>query len=276
MEESVRFRWLGVAGIELSTEQEVLAIDPIFSRPPFREVWFGRIFPDRQLVAARLPRCSYVLVSHFHWDHLVDVSEVVLNTGATALGPPSSCRLLALLGVPEDRIQEIRADDRLELGGFEVQVFRARHASAFQRPIVKGSLPLTLHPLPEARDPQMDVAFSFLVEAEGHRLLDWHGATPDSATPADVLLVDSGKRPLFYQELLAEVRPKVVIPTHWDNPFRPLSGSPLTAAAPPAWALPPTQRINLTQFRRTIRRISPTTRVFVPEILRQYDLPHLL
>ncbi|MHB0870884.1 MAG: MBL fold metallo-hydrolase, partial [Chloroflexota bacterium] len=104
MEGSIRLRWLGTAGIELSTDQEVLAVDPFFTRPPFRRIWFGRVFPDRRLVAAKLPRCNYVLVTHSHWDHLMDVPEVVLNTGATALGSPNSCRLLTLLGVPEDRI----------------------------------------------------------------------------------------------------------------------------------------------------------------------------
>ncbi|MHB1162770.1 MAG: MBL fold metallo-hydrolase [Chloroflexota bacterium] len=275
MEGSIRLRWLGTAGIELSTDQEVLAVDPFFTRPPFRRIWFGRVFPDRRLVAAKLPRCNYVLVTHSHWDHLMDVPEVVLNTGATALGSPNSCRLLTLLGVPEDRIQEIRADDRLELGGFQIQVFRAQHSTLFQKPIIKGLLPAGLQPPLRPRDYRMDVAFSFLIETDGHRLLDWHSATPDPAVPADVLFVGPDQQPLYYEALLAQVRPKVVIPIHWDDLFRPLSLPLPPMPATPAWALPPLQRVDLTRFRRTIRRIAPTTRVFIPETLRRYDLQQL-
>ncbi len=50
------------------------------------------------------PRCDFVLVTHAHWDHLMDVPDVVLNTGATALGSANTCQLLALLGVAPEPI----------------------------------------------------------------------------------------------------------------------------------------------------------------------------
>lgn len=275
MEGSIRLRWLGTAGLELSTDREVLAVDPFFTRPPFRRIWFGRVFPDRRLVAAKLPRCDFVLVTHSRWDHLMDVPEVVLNTGATALGSPNSCRLLTLLGVPEDRIQEIRADDRLDLGGFQIQVFRAQHSTVFQKPIINRLPPVGLQPPLRPRDHRMDVAFSFLIETDSHRLLDWHSATPDPAVPADVLFVGPDQQPPYYEALLAQVRPKVVIPIHWDDLLRPPSLPPSPMPATPAWALPPLQRVELARFRRTIQRVAPTTRVFIPEILRRYDLPQV-
>ena len=34
-------RWLGVAGIELRVNKQILVIDPFVTRPPFRRMWFG-------------------------------------------------------------------------------------------------------------------------------------------------------------------------------------------------------------------------------------------
>src|SRR5207249_5512425 len=98
MRNSVSFRWLGVAGVELTANGRTLAIDPFFSRPPFKRYLFGPISPDRTLVREKLTCCDYVLVSHAHWDHVMDVPEVALHTGALTFGSPNTCRLLTLLG----------------------------------------------------------------------------------------------------------------------------------------------------------------------------------
>jgi L-ascorbate metabolism protein UlaG (beta-lactamase superfamily) len=112
----MEFRWLGVAGIELRVEDCVLVIDPFFTRPPFRRLWLGRVRPDQGLIAGKIKQCDFILVSHAHYDHLMDVPEVMRNTGATALGSENACRLLALLGAPAEHIRPIRAGDQFPLG----------------------------------------------------------------------------------------------------------------------------------------------------------------
>lgn len=37
------WRWLGLAGIELSTRGQVLVIDPCLSRFPLYRMWLGRL-----------------------------------------------------------------------------------------------------------------------------------------------------------------------------------------------------------------------------------------
>src|SRR6476469_5100817 len=121
MHNSVSFRWLGVAGVELTANGRTLVVDPFFSRPPFMRFLFGRIEPNRRLVQEKVISCDYVLVSHAHWDHIMDVPEVALHTGALAFGSQNTCRLLALLGVPEKQVRLIRAEDVLNLDGFRVE-----------------------------------------------------------------------------------------------------------------------------------------------------------
>ena len=274
--EAIGFRWLGVAGIELSTDEMVLAIDPFFSRPPFRRMCFGRVVPDRSLVAAKLPRCDFILITHAHWDHLMDVPEVVRNTGAVALGSPNSCRLLSILGVPEDQFHPIQAGEEFRLGEFLIRVLPAHHGTGSQTPTFPGLLPRDL-PWPlQPRDYRQDVNFSFLIEAGSHRLLDWNSEDPEPAVPADLLFVGPQKNPRYYDALLRRVRPKVVVPIHWDDFLRPLSRPLRPLFAPPGWTLPPLHYMKLSDFKHTLRRVAPTTRIFFPELFQSYKLDHLL
>src|SRR5258707_12404259 len=92
MDTTVGMRWLGVAGIELSVDGRTLLIDPFVSRPPARRLWAGRVASDGALVAEKVPRGAVVLVTHAHWDHIMDVPEVARRTGAPVYGSPNACR----------------------------------------------------------------------------------------------------------------------------------------------------------------------------------------
>ena len=93
-----QFRWLATAGIELRVHGRIVLIDPFFSRFPLWKMWFGRVCVDHDLVAVKIQSCDSVLVTHAHWDHIMDVPDVVHNTGALAYGSPNCCQLLAACG----------------------------------------------------------------------------------------------------------------------------------------------------------------------------------
>ena len=93
MDTSIRFRWLGTGGIELVVNDQVLLIDPYFTRFPLRKLVLGRVRPNRALIGDTIKHSDYVLLSHAHFDHLMDVPDMVRNTGAVAIGSPNSCRL---------------------------------------------------------------------------------------------------------------------------------------------------------------------------------------
>ena len=266
------FRWLGVAGIELTLGQEVLAIDPFFSRFPLRKVWFGHVSPDRELVAAKMPRCDFVLVTHAHWDHLLDVPEVVRNTEALALGSANTCRLLSLLGVPGQRVRRIRAGEQLSLGGFGVRVLPNEHGTVLGRTILDGPVRAGLQPPLRARDYRSDFCFGFLVEADGCRLLRWGSDLAERAPTADVLFIGVHGPPESLKPLLEAVRPRLVVPIHWDDFFRPLSEPLRPILAPPQLAVPPVRRMDLERFRQTVEGLAPGVNVLVPRIFQAYNM----
>lgn len=83
---SVFFKWPGVAGIELKVEDSILIVDPYFTRAPFYKMWAGRIAPDRELTGKYIKNCDFVLVTHSHIDHLMDVPDVIRKHHCSVYG----------------------------------------------------------------------------------------------------------------------------------------------------------------------------------------------
>ena len=146
LENTIKLRWLGVAGLELGFGSTVLAFDPFFTRPSLWQVAFGRLRPNIELAAAILPRCDHILVTHAHYDHLMDVPAVVKTTNADVHGSSNACRLLATLDVPEAKVREIAAGDRLVLGETEIDVIHDEHRPIFGRQVACGSTGIELKP----------------------------------------------------------------------------------------------------------------------------------
>lgn len=277
---TVHCRWLGVAGVELSMGGQVLVVDPYFTRFPFWKMWIGSVRPDSALVARHIQHCDHILVTHPHFDHVMDVPAAAIHTGAMVSGSLNTCRIMEASGVPADQIREIEVGSRLELGDFRVDVLPARHGKTLVDPIINGPVPTGLKPPLHTFDYRMDECFTFLVGVDGLRLLIGSCETVDESTPADILFVGTVALTMepqrYYKALLARTRSKVVIPYHWDDLFRPLSRPLRPTFEPPAWAIPPLRRVDLSGFARMIDAIAPGTRVVIPEIFHSYAVDELL
>ena len=271
---AISLRWLGVAGLELNVNNRTLVIDPYFTRFPITKLWFGKVQPNHELVEEKIQHCDFILITHAHFDHLMDVPDVVHNTNASVFGSPNACRLLIACGVPNDRVHEISAGDTLSLEEFQVEVTRAEHVKL--PGFTPGSLPSTIRPPLRARDYRMDHDLSFLIFADGHRLLTDPGERPELDIQPDVLFLFPLRNYPYYKSLLPLLRPKLVIPTHWDDFFRPLSRPLRPQTRYPALNFPPIQRVNLKKFCQMIEKLSPQTKVLIPEIFHSYDLAEIL
>ncbi len=271
-----KLRWLGTAGLEFSVEGTVLAVDPFFTRPGLLEVIFGHPRSDGELAASILPCCDYVLITHPHYDHLMDAPEVISKTGAQAYGSSNSCELLALLGVPERKINVINPGDRLKLGDIHVDVLPADHRPLFGMHLATG--PLSKHvklPL-GAMDYRMDECFSFSLRVGERSILICSGLSVDEVSSADVLLVAPYGEESSFESLLKQVRPRLVIPNHWDDFLRPLTKPLRMLIDPSNWLWPPLRRVDLDAFARIVRAHAPQAELLIPRIFEQYDINALL
>jgi L-ascorbate metabolism protein UlaG (beta-lactamase superfamily) len=267
MDNFLGFRWLGVGGVELSAGGQVLAIDPFFTRPRFSAVWGKRVSPNRSLVVARLPRCDFVLVTHAHYDHLMDVPEILRSSGTIAYGSPNTCQILSAAGIPAGQIHEISPGSQLELGVFTIEAGKGYHGRTPLDAIINRPLSHRLKPPLRLWDYRMDTCLSFHIQVNGLRIQ--HGEQPN---PAEVLLINPNQAPDHYQALVQRVQPRLVVPIHWDNFFSPLSRPLRPMFAPPGWRWPPIRKIDLALFKRQVEESVPQARVLVPEIFHTYDL----
>jgi L-ascorbate metabolism protein UlaG (beta-lactamase superfamily) len=177
-------------------------------------------------------------------------------------------------GVPENRIREVTVGDTLTLGAFLIEVFSAEHVRTpylLQGPVASGLAP----PL-RARDYRMDEMYSYRISVGGYRLVTDPGVEPDDGVAAEVLFVHPYRAEDYYETLLQRVKPRVVIPYHWDNFFRSLAKPvrPLPGFWLARWAFPSLARANL-GFTWMIEGRGPGTRVLIPEVFCVYDLARL-
>ncbi len=266
----VRFRWTGTAGIELAYQNCLLLIDPYVTRISFWRQWVGAVTPDRELVQETFPRADFILVTHAHFDHLLDVPAVMEATGAVAVGSDNTCALLGCLGMPASHIQQVTTGAQIEIGEFTVDVLPARHG--WTPGFNPGTLKHDLKPPLTARDYRMDECYSYLIAAGGLRLIVAAGEPQGGCPRAEVLFANPAYVHARDQEWLSQVQPQVVIPIHWDVFWHPLNRPLRPMLQPPRWTWPPIQRTNLEQFRQVIEAAVPGARVMIPEILRIYDL----
>jgi hypothetical protein len=256
---SLTFRWLGVAGVELVAGDQRLVIDPFFTRPSL----IGLVRPvaaNTTLVDEKLPQCDTVLVTHSHWDHLMDVPVIIKHTGADAFGSANTCQLLQILGVPESQAHEIQVGDRFSLGAFKVEVIHGQHSHIPFEWLFNGSLRSGLQPPLRLQDYRMDICLGYCITVMGIRVLVC-AAEPQ---PAEVLFTVAQEWPQYYRWLFKGVNPHTVVPIHWDNFIRPLS-KPLQRFTRPG-------RMPLWQLTKLTRQVLPRATVIIPEIFREYTV----
>ncbi|MGE5675496.1 MAG: metal-dependent hydrolase [Mycobacterium leprae] len=83
----MKLRFLGHAAFELSDGRTNLLIDPYISGNPLATVKASELKPD------------YILVTHFHGDHLGDTVEIAKRTGATVITTAEGAGILQKQGV---------------------------------------------------------------------------------------------------------------------------------------------------------------------------------
>jgi L-ascorbate metabolism protein UlaG (beta-lactamase superfamily) len=215
------FRWLGVGGFEWRTPEYTLLLDPFVSRPSIWQVLTQRLKPRTELIDQHIPEADAILISHAHYDHLMDAPYLARRTGAPIFGSANSIAIAAAMGVDSDQLKLVVPGDRLQAGPFDLHVYAGAHVAL--PGITSGTLAEKLEPPLRALDFRMDRCDSCSLGFEGQRWLVWHSVETRGAPEADILVVGPEGGQEYFRELCARVRPSWLIPIHWDNFFSPLS-----------------------------------------------------
>lgn len=249
--DGVRITYLGTNGYQLEFKGHALLVDPYFSRVDLLSVALGsRIQPDGPRINDGLrhlaPKADAILVTHGHFDHLLDVPVVMTKTRARLVASSSSVDLAKRAGASSG--DAVKPGDVRRIGPWKIRVLPAAHDRLFgkvpfdQQPSQAGSpadrsvearrakseASAKAGPPQRAADWICGEPLAFLIEVNGQRVYIDSGGTPAQPPPNEhvdlailgVALPDSRER---LHAALERLHPRYILPSHQDNFFRPLS-----------------------------------------------------
>jgi L-ascorbate metabolism protein UlaG (beta-lactamase superfamily) len=270
------FRWFGTAGWRIDVGSRTLLVDPYLSRYE-TGMFSGAFDPTTPLKVAtgtvdqHVGKPETVLVTHSHWDHFNDVPYIAQRTGARVIGTMTTYNLALASDVPSGQLGLVKGGEVLDFGSYTVEVIASLHsrnpAYSIALPgvrLTRPEKPQTVADLPEGDTLAYQVTVKngpsvFLMGGSDFVERNVAGLSPDIA----MIAMQASDSTYAYAEriLTALGRPSVVVPVHWDNFETELTNPPRPD---------PQVKPHLDAFVAAVRKISPRTKVVLPQYLTPY------
>lgn len=231
----VNVRWTGAAGLEFTHGEQVILIDPYVSRPAKTEAFFKRVRPKvdavKRYIQGLTGKLSAIIVGHTHFDHALDIPVFATHFNGPLVGNSSLDALMAMHGMP-GRVTVCKGRERVQLpGGATVTMIPSVHGLvAFGRIPYPGEInPAGRLPLKGSEYRHGTVLMPKL-ELDGKVFMHTGSAnfieSELDGHSCDVLFmcVPGWKKvPGYTDRLLQIVKPKLIVPFHYDDFFAPIS-----------------------------------------------------
>ncbi len=233
---ALKLRWLGVSGYAMTYEGNTLLIDPYVSRVSLGAVIRREpAIPDPARIERHLGGLEHVvgvLVGHTHFDHAVDAPAIARRFGCRAYGSSSLTRLMQVHAL-EQQVVEVEPYKTCELGPFTVSFTPSLHSKLILGLAVPFAGELTCEHL-DALSPgayrcgevygiRIDVAGVSFYHQGSANLID--DAIRPHERGIDYFLAGVAGRGFtndYWARILRRLEPRVIVPTHYDDFFRPL------------------------------------------------------
>jgi L-ascorbate metabolism protein UlaG (beta-lactamase superfamily) len=230
----VRITYLGTNGYLLESPGTRLLVDPYFTRISLGTAALNapmRSSPERVTWALQKlpPNIDGILVTHGHFDHLLDAPQIARRTGAAVIASRTSIFLARAAGLPRTQGVPLAVGERRRIGRARVTALMASHDRLLGCCV---PFPGTLDEAPGTapRRPSQwrcGEPLAFLIEINGLRIYVDSGGTPAVLPPPGkvdlailgVALGDSRRR---LAPALQRLRPRYFLPSHQDDFFQPL------------------------------------------------------
>jgi L-ascorbate metabolism protein UlaG (beta-lactamase superfamily) len=285
----IQLTHLGAAGWEITAGERTILLDPYFSRlritgqfgtyttpslPGDTRRVFGpedELVGDEAAVDAHVTRADFILHSHSHFNHTIDMPYIARKTGATVIGTESTINLARAGGVPESQLLAVHGGEDWTFGDFSVRVIPSLHSA------LNGKHFFDARTVPrDFRGPRRlgsDVeggTLAYLLRLAGYEIL-WFGSMnyierEVQGLRPDVAMIAAARQRLEIYDYTGRLMralglPRVVFATHWDEQSFPFGA-------------PQDERLREAEvFVQEVTRVSPRTRVILPRHFERHTLP---
>jgi L-ascorbate metabolism protein UlaG (beta-lactamase superfamily) len=258
--DGLELEWLGVSGYRLTFASHTLFIDPYVSRVPLGALLRRQpARPDLGLIDRYIGQPDNVvgvLVGHTHFDHAVDAPAIARQFGCPAYGSTSLANLMGLHGLGH-LARTVTPYEAYELGPFTVSFVPSAHSKLVLGLAVPFDGELTCDHLDglgglAPNQYRCGQVWGIHIEVAGATF--YHQGSANLIDDAirhrgvDYFLSGVAGRGFtrdFWPRILRRLEPKTIVPTHYDDFFRPL-------AEPMAF----TTNVNLAHVPDEIARVS--------------------
>ncbi|AWB85018.1 MBL fold metallo-hydrolase [Corynebacterium liangguodongii] len=239
MAREISSTFYGTSSVHITDGVTSIFVDAFLTRPSFARLVLGRLRSDEAAVDWALhkggvDKLDAIFVSHSHHDHILDAPAVAERFGARLYGSRSSLNFGKGEGLADELMEQIAGGDSVEIGDFTVRIIEAPHSPGNISPgTIDGELASPCHTL-SFKDGGCFV-FHFSHPAGNILVLPSANFVPGflRGLRADVVYLGVGAlgrqsaefQRAYWAETVGELRPRLVIPVHWDHFGRPLSKS---------------------------------------------------
>ncbi|TGM02320.1 MBL fold metallo-hydrolase [Leptospira jelokensis] len=243
----VRVTFLGTTSILLDDGETQILTDGFFTRPSLWKTAFSKIESDPAILSsviekAKINRLKGIFVCHSHYDHVMDAPFVAKLTNAKLYGSSSTINVGLGAGLNKENMEVFPIGKPLKLGKFFVTVLESKHTPPFR---ILGKTNATDPNFPNITVPLVQPvkaleyieggSFDFYIQHGKHKIVIKSSTNfvkgAYDQIKADVLFLGIAQLSLqpkpfqeeYFEETIEKLNPKLIIPIHWDNFFKPLS-----------------------------------------------------
>jgi L-ascorbate metabolism protein UlaG (beta-lactamase superfamily) len=226
---SLSLRFLGTAGFVIQGEGHTLVLDPFVTRPGIWDTLFRPLTPNEELIKSLIPSADDVLVGHAHFDHILDAPSVCHQTGARLIGSPSVCQVGRAAGLPESQLLSTQGRETITSGPATIVGLPSIHGKVYFGHVpLQGNIERPPSWPPRYRELLCGLVLNWWLELAGHRIV--HIDSADfiddelKEQQADILClcaIGRHQRPNYVKTAVELLRPKYILPCHWDWFFSP-------------------------------------------------------
>ena len=245
----MKITFFGTTTLLFDDEKDQILFDCHFTRPSLVKYITGSETSNTELIdtlmrSHPMDRLRAVFISHTHHDHVMDAPYVLNKTGALMYGSSSAINVCKGGRVPDEQLIEFKPNVSYEIGDYRITVIPSLHSKPT---ILNNDLGETidepLSPDAKLRDYKEGGSYDFYVETKEKKYMirpsfnyiegqmDGYEAYVLFLGVAGLAKADEETEKIFFRETVEKLKPKLIIPVHWDNFFLPLD-RPVTGMDP--------------------------------------------